>query len=94
MTALARHLQARNHEVVFLYSSSANGLPYVPGDKDDADKDQLLSLERSGRLKSLDNLDFVRHLSVQKVRRVSNYIVGGLGAIGGKRSHVARASNR
>jgi UDP:flavonoid glycosyltransferase YjiC (YdhE family) len=23
MTALARHLQARNHEVVFLYSSSA-----------------------------------------------------------------------
>ena len=31
MTALARHLQARNHEVVFLYSSSANGLPCVPG---------------------------------------------------------------
>ena len=31
MTALARHLQARNHEVVFLYSSTANGLPYVPG---------------------------------------------------------------
>jgi MGT family glycosyltransferase len=29
MTALARHLQARNHEVVFLYSSSAIGLPYV-----------------------------------------------------------------
>jgi UDP:flavonoid glycosyltransferase YjiC (YdhE family) len=26
MTVLARHLQARNHEVVFLYSSSANGL--------------------------------------------------------------------
>ncbi len=32
MTALARHLQARNHEVVFLYSSRANGLPCVPGD--------------------------------------------------------------
>ena len=31
MTALARHLQARNHEVVFLYSSSANGLPCVAG---------------------------------------------------------------
>jgi UDP-N-acetylglucosamine:LPS N-acetylglucosamine transferase len=31
MTALARELQARNHDVVFLYSSSANGLPSVPG---------------------------------------------------------------
>jgi zeaxanthin glucosyltransferase len=31
MSAFARHLQARNHEVVFLYSSSANGLPCVPG---------------------------------------------------------------
>jgi MGT family glycosyltransferase len=31
MTALARQLQARNHEVVFLYSSSAGGLAFVPG---------------------------------------------------------------
>ena len=31
MTALARHLQARDHEVVFLYSPRANGLPCVPG---------------------------------------------------------------
>jgi zeaxanthin glucosyltransferase len=35
MTTLARHLQARNHEVVFLYSPSANGLPCVPGEKKD-----------------------------------------------------------
>ena len=35
MTALARALQARNHEVVFLYSSSARGLPSVPGPEDD-----------------------------------------------------------
>ncbi|HYZ72944.1 MAG TPA: glycosyltransferase [Chthoniobacterales bacterium] len=36
MTALAHHLQARNHEVVFLYSPNANGLPCVPGnDKSD-----------------------------------------------------------
>jgi MGT family glycosyltransferase len=35
MTALARHLQARGHEVVFLYSSGAAGLPFIPGpDKD------------------------------------------------------------
>lgn len=30
MTALARQLQACNHEVVFLYSSGAAGLPFVP----------------------------------------------------------------
>jgi MGT family glycosyltransferase len=35
LTALARHLQARDHEVVFLYSPSANGLPCVPGDKNE-----------------------------------------------------------
>src|SRR5258708_19820722 len=33
MTALARQLQARNHEVVFLYSSEAAGLPCVPADE-------------------------------------------------------------
>jgi MGT family glycosyltransferase len=31
MAALARQLQARNHDVVFLYSSGAAGLPFVPG---------------------------------------------------------------
>jgi zeaxanthin glucosyltransferase len=35
MTALGRALQARNHEVVFLYSASACGLPSVPGPEDD-----------------------------------------------------------
>ncbi len=36
MTALARQLQARNHDVVFLYSSGAADLPFVPGPgKDD-----------------------------------------------------------
>jgi hypothetical protein len=29
MTALACHLQARNHDVVFLYSSGAAGLPLL-----------------------------------------------------------------
>jgi zeaxanthin glucosyltransferase len=39
MTALARHLQDRNHDVVFLYSSSAGGLPCTPGpEKDHFDK--------------------------------------------------------
>jgi zeaxanthin glucosyltransferase len=35
MTALARHLQARNHDVVFLYSSGAAGLPFVPAEEKD-----------------------------------------------------------
>jgi zeaxanthin glucosyltransferase len=35
MTALARQLQARNHNVVFLYSSEAAGLPCVPVDAQD-----------------------------------------------------------
>ncbi|HZC36818.1 MAG TPA: glycosyltransferase [Chthoniobacterales bacterium] len=48
MTALARHLQARNHEVVFLYAPSANGLPCVPGDKRDdmnANRPEMSKLE-------------------------------------------------
>src|SRR5262245_29378407 len=35
MIALARQLQTRNHEVVFLYSSGAAGLPFVPSDEKD-----------------------------------------------------------
>ena len=53
MTALARHLEARNHEVVFLYSSSANGLPCVPGDKRDdmnANRPEMSQLEGYGAL--------------------------------------------
>jgi hypothetical protein len=35
MTTLARQLQARNHDVVFLYSAGAAGLPFVPADAKD-----------------------------------------------------------
>ncbi|MBV8968176.1 MAG: glycosyl transferase, partial [Verrucomicrobia bacterium] len=34
ITALARHLQMRDHEVVFLYSSGAAGLPFIPGEEE------------------------------------------------------------
>ena len=34
ITALARHLQMRCHEVVFLYSSGAGGLPFIPGEEE------------------------------------------------------------
>jgi len=48
MTGLARHLQERGHEVVFLYSSSASGLPCIPGDKHDdmnANRPEISQLE-------------------------------------------------
>jgi zeaxanthin glucosyltransferase len=54
MTALARHLQDRNHDVVFLYSSSAGGLPCTPGpEKDHLDKTrpELSKLQRKEALK-------------------------------------------
>jgi MGT family glycosyltransferase len=53
MTALARHLQARNHEVVFLYLPSANGLPCVPGDTHDntnANRPEMSKLEGDGAI--------------------------------------------
>ena len=48
MSALARQLQARGHDVVFLYSSSANGLPCIPGDIRDnmnANRPEMSQLE-------------------------------------------------
>jgi MGT family glycosyltransferase len=49
MTALARHLQARNHEVVFLFSKVANGLPFVPGpEKDHINENRTEQSKRYG----------------------------------------------
>src|SRR6516225_4196275 len=41
LTTLARHLQARNHEVVFLYSTGAAGLPFIPGPENDPLRENL-----------------------------------------------------
>jgi MGT family glycosyltransferase len=41
LTALARHLQARGHEVVFLYSTGAAGLPFIPGPEKDPLRENL-----------------------------------------------------
>src|ERR1700747_2526347 len=49
MTALARHLQTRNHEVVFLYSTEANGLAFVPGpEKDHINENRAEQSKRHG----------------------------------------------
>ena len=45
MTTLARHLQMRGHEVVFLYSSGAAGLPFIP----DEEVERVIS-ERSAEI--------------------------------------------
>jgi zeaxanthin glucosyltransferase len=63
MTALARHLQARNHEVIFLYSSSANGLPCVPGPKAD---DMNASRPEMSRLEGFDALAFYCGVAAQQ----------------------------
>jgi zeaxanthin glucosyltransferase len=47
MTTLARRLQERNHDVVFLYSSGAAGLPFVSG----PEKDQI-----DGRIPDLSKM--------------------------------------
>jgi UDP:flavonoid glycosyltransferase YjiC (YdhE family) len=46
MTALARHLQARNHDVVSLYSSGAAGLPFVPGPEKDHVNESIFEVSR------------------------------------------------
>src|SRR6516165_1301438 len=46
MTTLARHLQARNHEVVFLYSTGAAGLPFIPGPENDPLRENLPEVSR------------------------------------------------
>jgi len=53
MTALARNLQDRGHEVVFLYSSGAAGLPFVPGPDEDyinQSRPQVSKMEGEGAL--------------------------------------------
>jgi UDP:flavonoid glycosyltransferase YjiC (YdhE family) len=67
MTALARHLQARNHEVVFLYSTGANGPPFVPGPgKDHINENRTEQSKRhgegalrSGLRQVMDQTDFI-----------------------------------
>src|ERR1700730_3631431 len=63
MTAQARHLQARNHDVVFLYSSGAAGLPFVPGPEKDHVNESILEVSR---MQGEDALQFaVRNVLAQ-----------------------------
>src|SRR5260221_6241514 len=59
MATLARQLQARNHDVVFLYSSEAAGLPCIPADE----KDQVNeSIPEISKMQGDDALQFAAHV--------------------------------
>jgi zeaxanthin glucosyltransferase len=59
MTTLARHLQYRNHEVVFLYSSGAAGLPFVPGPEKDHFNENRPAVSK---MQGEDALQFTAHV--------------------------------
>ena len=74
MTTLARQLQARNHEVVFLYSSGAGGLPFVPGpEKDHINENRPEASKKQGE----DAL----HFSLRAVLAQTEMILKSLPAI-------------
>jgi zeaxanthin glucosyltransferase len=59
MTALARQLQGRGHDVVFLYSSEAGGLPFIPN----PEKDHFNENRRqASKMQGEDALKFGMHL--------------------------------
>src|SRR5260370_25127180 len=77
VTALASELPGRHHEVVFLYSSSANGLPCVPGD----DKDPVNeNRPEVSRLQGDDALGFVVGLQEQRTEAMLKSIPARLEA--------------
>jgi zeaxanthin glucosyltransferase len=67
MTALARQLQARGHDVVFLYSSGAAGLPFVPG----PEKDQINeNIPEVSKKQGDDALEFSCHLVLDQTETI------------------------
>jgi zeaxanthin glucosyltransferase len=60
MTALARQLQRRNHEVIFLYCSDAAGLPVFPHEQTSAERNanHKALLEEVSKLQGEDALQF------------------------------------
>ena len=74
MTALARQLQTRNHEVVFLYSSGAAGLPFIPGPEKDHVNENISKVSKMQG-------DDVLELSVRLVLTQTETILKSLPAI-------------
>ena len=74
MTALARQLQARGHEVVFLYTSSAAGLSCIPAEENDYVNE---SRSEISRLQGEDALVF----SLRQVLRQTEGILNSMPAM-------------
>jgi len=64
MTALARQLQARNHEVIFLYSSDAAGLPVFCDEQNSAEPNTTReAIAEVSKMEGEEALEFgVKHL--------------------------------
>ena len=59
MTALARQLEGRNHEVIFLYSSDAAGLPVFPDEQNSAEENTThKAIAEVSRMQGEDALEF------------------------------------
>ena len=94
MTALARQLQAGQHDVVFLYSSGATGLPFVRS----PDKDHIIdNIRVASKLPGDDSLEFGRPkregvASIQRTEETSIQLTTKrLEAIGAKRADFSCA---
>ena len=79
MSALARHLQARGHDVVFLYSSSANGLPCIPGDIRD---DMNANRPEMSQLKGKEALAFYCGVAAKETEAIFKSLPRILGKTG------------
>ena len=66
MTALARHVVARNNEVVFLYSSGARGLPYIPYEDDEFQA----ALNEVSKKQGKDALQFAMHVVMAQTEMI------------------------
>src|SRR5258708_1269725 len=79
LNSLARHLHARNHRGVFLYSSSANGLPCVAGnDRDPINENR----PEVSKLQGEDALGFGLGLLVQRTEAMLKSMPAMLEATG------------
>jgi zeaxanthin glucosyltransferase len=79
MTALARQLQGRGHDVVFLYSSGAAGLAFVPGPEKDHINE---SRPEVSALVGEDALKFAMHMLMTQSEAILNSLPATLEAAG------------
>src|ERR1700745_3475466 len=88
LTALARHLQMRGHDVVFLYSSGAAGLPFIPGGEEG-----LLSSQSDSMIKSLPAIVRSNQIDALIIDCVNYYVELAALQLGIPYIHVSAAAH-